>query len=257
MTELLQAKTSTGGLDFSHIKDAIFPTGTIGSGWWAINASVLSGFIVVFVLIVVALIFRLTVIKNWKVVPSGPQMFLEYLVTFFDKSAEENTEEFSVFMGPYTMGAACYICFGVLIELFGLRPAVADISACLALAMSTFVCIHCFGFVKNKQKRLLHYTNPINIVTDIAVPISLTFRLFGSVLSGLVIMDLIYIVINDIAIFILPLGLPAALSPLFTLFHAFIQAYIFAILSNIFVQEAIEHIEKTPKMKKINGKRRI
>lgn len=257
MTELTRTASASGGLDFSHIKDAIFPTGTIGSGVWAINASVISGFIVVLVLIIVALIFRFTVIKNWKVVPSGAQMFLEYIVTFFDKSAEENTEEFSVFMGPYTMGAACYICFGVLIELFGLRPAVADISACLALAMSTFVCIHCFGFVKNKHKRLLHYTNPINIVTDVAVPISLTFRLFGSVLSGLVIMDLVYMVINNIAIFILPLGLPAALSPLFTLFHAFIQSYIFAILSNIFVQEAIEHIEKKPKIKKIKGKRRI
>lgn len=246
MTELnLSARAS--GPDFSHIKDAIFPTATIGNGWWAINASVISGFIIVFAIVIVAVILRLTVIRKWKVVPTAGQMFLEYIVTFFDKSAKDNTEEFSVFMGPYTMGAACYICFGVLIELVGLRPAVADISACLALALSTFVCIHSFGFARNKYKRMIHYVNPINVVTDIAVPVSLTFRLFGSVLSGLVIMELIYIVITPLAMWILPLGLPAALSPLFTLFHAFIQAYIFAVLSNIFVQEAIEHVASSPK----------
>ena len=222
MTELFLA-ANTSGPDFSHLKDSIFPIRTIGSGWWAINASVLSGFIVVFIVILVAVVLRLTVIRKWKVVPTAGQMFLEYIVTFFDKSAADNTEEFSVFMGPYTMGAACYICFGVLIELVGLRPAVADISACLALAMSTFVCIHSFGFVRHKYKRMIHYANPINVVTDIAVPVSLTFRLFGSVLSGLVIMELIYIVITPIAIWILPLGMPAALSPLFTLFHAFIH----------------------------------
>ena len=177
-------------------------------------------------------------------------MFLEWLVAFFDKSADEMTEEYGGLMGPYTLGAAAYICCGVLIEMFGLRPAMADLGACLALALCTFLFIHTLGFAKNKARRLKHYINPINIITDLAVPVSMTFRLFGSILSGMVMMDLVYILVEGIWYIGLPLILPAILTPLFTLFHAFIQSYVFASLTLTFVQEAIEVPPKKEKKKK-------
>lgn len=158
------------------------------------------------------------------------------------------TENYSKMMGPYTFGAAAYICCGVLIEMFGLRPAIADIGACFALALCTFLFIHTLGFAKNKIRRFTHYLNPINIVTDLSVPVSMTFRLFGSILSGMVIMDMVYILVESIWYFGLPLILPAVLTPLFTLFHAFIQSYVFASLTLTFVQEAIESPPK--KLKK-------
>lgn len=242
---------------FDGLSEEIFPKKVIDLGWISINESVVSGYIVVAAILLVALILRLTVIRNWKTTPTGAQMFLEWLVCFFDKSADEMTEKYSGLMGPYTFGAAVYICCGVLIELFGLRPAIADLGACLALALTTFVFIHLLGFVKNKGRRLLHYANPINIVTDLAVPVSMTFRLFGSILSGMVIMEMVYILI--IALFdMLPvLGitvvLAAVLTPLFTLFHAFIQSYVFASLTLTFVQEAIETPPKKQKRAKKKG----
>ena len=160
------------------------------------------------------------------------------------------TEEYSGLMGPYTLGAAAYICCGVLIELFGLRPAIADVGACVALALCTFIFIHTLGFMKNKHRRLKHYLNPINIITDLAVPVSMTFRLFGSILSGMVIMDLIYIIVEGIWYTVLPVFLPAIVTPLFTLFHAFIQSYVFASLSLTFVSEAIEPVPKREKRKR-------
>ena len=177
-------------------------------------------------------------------------MFLETIVTFFDKSADDMTEEYSGLMGPYTLGAAAYICCGVLIELFGLRPAIADVCACVALALCTFLFIHTLGFAKNKQRRLKHYLNPINIITDLAVPVSMTFRLFGSILSGMVIMDLIYIVVQSIWYLGLPIVIPAILTPIFTLFHALIQSYVFASLTLTFVSEAIEPVPKKQKKKR-------
>ena len=194
---------------FDGLKDKIFPSDIFVIGGFRINNSVISGFIVVAVLLIVAVILRLTVIRHWKTTPSGAQMFLEWLVTFFDKSADEMTEEYSGLMGPYTLGAAAYICCGVLIEMFGLRPAIADIGACFALALCTFLFIHTLGFHKNKARRLLHFLNPINIVTDLSVPVSMTFRLFGSILSGMVIMDMIYILVEGIWYIGLPLILPA------------------------------------------------
>ena len=203
-----------------------------------------------FALLVVALILRLTIIRKWKTTPTGGQMFLEWLVSFFDKSADEMTEKYSGLMGPYTLGAAAYICCGVLIELFGLRPVIADVCACLSLALCSFIFIHTLGFAKNKQRRLWHYLNPINIITDLAVPVSMTFRLFGSILSGMVIMDLIYIIVEGIWYLGFPVIIPAILSPIFTLFHALIQAYVFASLSLTFVSEAIETVPKKQKKKR-------
>ena len=237
-------------VDFSGLAEKIFPKHVVEKGLFVINDSVVSGFIVVAVILIAALILRLTVIRHWKTTPTGAQMFLEWLVSFFDKSADEMTEKYSGLMGPYTLGAAAYICCGVLIEMFGLRPAIADLGACLALALCTFIFIHTLGFSKNKSRRLLHYVNPINIVTDIAVPVSMTFRLFGSILSGMVIMDMIYILVEGIWFIGLPLILPAVLTPLFTLFHAFIQSYVFASLTLTFVQEAIESPPRKPKKKK-------
>ena len=238
-------------IDFSHLADKIFPRDhVIEIGWFVVNGSVFSGFVVVVLLLLGALILRLTIIRHWKTTPTGGQMFLEWLVSFFDKSADEMTEEYSGMMGPYTLGAAAYICCGVLIELVGLRPAIADLGACFALALCSFLFIHTLGFARKKARRLLHFVNPINIITDLAVPVSMTFRLFGSILSGMVIMEMIYIIAEELWIFILPAVLPAVLTPLFTLFHALIQSYVFASLTLTFVQEAIEIPPKKPKKPK-------
>ena len=239
-----------------ELQEKIFPHNIIEKGIFVVNDSVFSGFIVVVALLLVALILRLTIIRKWKTTPTGGQMFLEWLVSFFDKSADEMTEDYGGLMGPYTLGAAAYICCGVLVELFGLRPAIADIGACVSLALCTFLFIHTLGFVTNKHRRLKHYLNPINIITDLAVPVSMTFRLFGSILSGMVIMDLIYIVVQSIWFVGLPLVIPAVVTPLFTLFHAFIQSYVFASLSLTFVSEAIEPVpkkQKKPKKSKIKA----
>lgn len=185
-------------------------------------------------ILLVCLILRLTVLKKLQNVPKKPQMILEMMVKAFDKMAKESTHEYSSFMGPYIMCAALYIALGTLVELLGFRPALADINACLALGFSTFLLINYFGLRKKRLKRLKRFINPINLITDIAVPVSLSFRLFGSIVSGLLLMELIY------SYLALSFVLPAVLSIITTLFHAFIQAYIFATLSSLFVGEAIE-----------------
>ena len=62
---------------FDGLKDKIFPSDVIVIGGFRINDSVISGFIVVFVILLAALILRLTVIRHWKTTPSAAQMFAE------------------------------------------------------------------------------------------------------------------------------------------------------------------------------------
>lgn len=80
----------------------------------------------------------------------GFQMFLEWLVAFFDKSADEMTEEYGGLMGPYTLGAAAYICCGVLIEMFGLRPAMGRPRR-MPGSRSVYLPVHPYARVCQKQ----------------------------------------------------------------------------------------------------------
>lgn len=202
--------------------------------WLAVSPSLITAVGVTVLILSVCLILRLTVLKRLKNVPGPVQSVLEMAVGAFDKMARESTHEYAGFTGPYIMAAAVYIATGTLAELLGIRPALADINGCIALGLSTFFLINFFGFKKKKIKRLARFKNPINIITDIAVPISLSFRMFGSITSGLMLMELIYSFLATSFV------LPAFVSVISTLFHAFIQAYIFATLSSLFVGEAME-----------------
>lgn len=186
-------------------------------------------------LLTICLILRLTVIKNLKNIPGKIQTFLEMIVKFYDNMARESAHEYAGFIGPYIMAAGFYICISTLVELIGFRPALSDINTCLSLGIFTFLVIGFLGFKKKGLgKRLKRYLNPINVITDFAVPVSLSFRLFGSIVSGLLIMELVYAYMATSFI------LPAFVSVITTLFHALIQAYIFSTLTSLFVGEAIE-----------------
>ena len=196
-----------------------------------VNPSYYTGFVVVCILILAAVILRLTVVRKMKRVPGKAQTILEILVGGFSRMAQG---EYAGFLGAYIMVASLYIGLGTLVELFGFRPIMADLNACFSMGVSTFLVIFFFGFKKHRVGRLKHFLNPINIVTDLAVPVSMSFRLFGSIMSGMLIMELVY------SFLFTSFVVPVLVSVLTTLFHALIQAYIFATLTTLFVAEATE-----------------
>lgn len=193
--------------------------------------------IVTAVLLIFALVVRIFFIPRFRKakVPGAFQMFLEYIVTYFNDSSTESVHRHASFVGPYVFTAATFIALTTLSELIGLRPTFSSINACVAFGLMTFVVIKIGGLrefgLKKRLKRLL---NPINIITDLSVPLSLSLRLFGAITSGFIIMELLY------ASLITSIVLPAAVSVVTTLFHAGIQAFLFATLTNIFVSEAVE-----------------
>jgi len=75
----------------------------------------------------------------------------------------------------------------------------------------------------------------MKILSDVAVPVSLACRLFGNMLGGMIVMDLLKSVLGGYAS-----GIPAVAGLYFNLFHPLIQTYIFIILSLTFINEAIE-----------------
>ena len=206
------------------MREALLPDNVhfLGLG---VNPSFYTSLIVAGVLILFAVIMRLFVIPHFTDVPGRLQSVLESIVLMFDKMNEENSAT-RAFMGAYVFSAAAYIFLGTMVELIGLRPAMADINACLALSVSTFIMIVAFGW------RTRRVRGALGALKDLTLPISMSFRLFGSISSGLLVTELVY------HFLFLSFGLPVIVGVLFTCFHALIQAYVFAILSSLFVGEA-------------------
>lgn len=202
-----------------------------------VNPSFYTSLIVAGILILFAVIMRIFVIPRFKDVPGKLQSALESIVLMFDKMNEENSDT-RAFMGAYVFSAAAYIFLGTMVELFGLRPVMGDLNACLALSVTTFLMIMIFGARAKGAKGAL------GALKDLTLPVSMSFRLFGSISSGLMVTELVY------SFLYLSFGLPVIVGVLFTCFHALIQAYVFAILSSLFVGEAA-----VPSAKKVKIKR--
>ena len=127
-------------------------------------------------------------------------------------------------------------------ELLGFRPPTSDLIVTLAMGLMTFALINYYGIRKKgiggRIKSLAKPTPvifPMKILSDVAVPVSLACRLFGNMIGGMIVMELLKSVLGGYAA-----GIPAVAGLYFNLFHPLIQTYIFVILSLTFINEAIE-----------------
>ena len=147
-----------------------------------------------------------------------------------------------------------FLALAYIAGLFGLRPPTADGNTTMGLAIMTFVMIHFFGA---KAKGPLTYAKgflepfaallPLNIMGELATPISLSFRLFGNIVGGLIIMNLLYGALGGlstklmgISIPIFQVGIPAILHIYFDLFAEILQSFIFTMLTMVFISIATE-----------------
>ena len=147
-----------------------------------------------------------------------------------------------------------FLAFANIAGLFGLRPPTADVNTTMGLAIMTFIMIHFFGAKsKGPWKYAKGFTEPfaallpLNIMGELATPISLGFRLFGNIVGGLIIMNLLYGALAGlttkfmgISIPILQIGIPAVLHIYFDLFAGILQSFIFTMLTMVFISIATE-----------------
>ena len=167
---------------------------------------------------------------------------LELLVEQMDNLTRENMGEahghkFSNYIG--TLFGFILICN--ISGLLGLRAPTADYGTTLGLALITFVLIHYNGFKYQKMKHITDLFHPlplapINIIGEFATPLSMSLRLFGNILSGTVMLGLIY--------GLLPKLLLLFGSPVLSLLHAYfdgfsgaIQTYVFCMLTMVFIAQ--------------------
>lgn len=166
-------------------------------------------------------------------------------------------------MGEYFKGFAAFIAailglsaFSSLLSLVGLYPPTSDINIVAGWAIIVFVLI---TYYKNKCGPLKYlksfaepvpFLAPLNIIGEVATPVSMAFRHYGNVLSGTVISVLIATALQGLSNIVLgwlpgffgefpflQIGLPAILSIYFDVFSGCLQAYIFAMLTMMYVAD--------------------
>lgn len=125
--------------------------------------------------------------------------------------------------------------------LFGLRAPTADYGVTLPLGLITFFLIQYNGIKANKTRhftdlfRPIWFLFPINLIGEFAVPLSLSLRLFGNVMSGTVLMGLIYGLLPRI----ITVAVPSVLHIYFDIFSGCIQAYVICMLTMVYITDKI------------------
>ncbi len=209
---------------------------------FSISQTVIYAWIVMACLIVLAVILRLTVVRRMKDVPTGVQNVLEAAVELMGKYTDSKVEGIGPGLSAYLLTAALFMVGCNFVELFGERAPTSDITMTFALALVTFILINYYGIKKKgvggRIKSLAEPTPvvfPIKLISDCAIPVSMACRLFGNILGGMIVMDLLYVALGNNAI-----GIPSIVGLYFNVFHPLIQAFIFVTLSLTFINEAVE-----------------
>ena len=190
--------------------------------------------------------------------PGRMQVVVEKLVTMLYNLVEDTMGKHNLKFAPYI--GTLFLCsiFGTLIGMTQIfRSTTADLSVTLAWALVTtglvwYHNIKNFGFLawlKGFTEPIVVMT-PMNIVSEIAQPISMAFRHFGNVAGGSVLTALIYAALAalsnllfswlpEVVATVMPpifqAGIPAFLSIYFDLFSGFVQALVFSLLTMVYV----------------------
>ena len=200
------------------------------------------------------------------------QHLAEWAVETVDHLVIEN-------MGPFFSGYSAFIiailalsALSSLLSLFGLFPPTSDINIVAGWAILVFILITHYKLKGGVLNYLKGFTEPIfvmaplNVLGEIATPVSMAFRHYGNVLSGSVISVLIAAALTAFSNLVLGwlpgflgeipflrIGLPAVLSVYFDVFSGCMQAYIFAMLTMLNVSGAFpwEAYEKRKQKKQI------
>jgi len=183
----------------------------------------------------------------------------------------ENMGEFFSGFAPFIIAILALSGVSSLLSLFGLFPPTSDINIVGGWAVLVFVLITYYKMKAGPLCYLKSFTKPvalltpINIISEVATPVSMAFRHYGNVLSGLVISVLLGSALGGLSSLLLgwlpgflgdiPLfqvGIPAVLSIYFDVFSGCLQAFIFAMLKMMYVSGGFPYDEyKERKAKKL------
>lgn len=224
-----------------------------------ITESIIMMWLIMAIISILAYIFT----RNLKKIPHGKQNITEIIVDFINNLMKNNIGHHWRPFAPYFGTVFLFLIFANTVSIFSVLPTgeqlfkitgleffekipefsftppTKDLNVTATLAiMTTLLVLFCGIGYKGLLGWMKGFLKPSPIMLPFHVldygirSLALAFRLFGNILAGFIIMELIYIFVSPI--------LPAVFSIYFDLFDGLLQAYIFVFLSSIYISEAIE-----------------
>lgn len=190
------------------------------------------------------------------------QHFAEMIVESAEKLVRGNMGEYYMGFAPFIAGIMALSAFTSLMSLVGLYPATSDVNIVGGWAILVFVIITYYKLKCGPVNYLKGFAEPvallapINFISEFATPVSMAFRHYGNVLSGIVVSALLGTALQGLSakVFswasninwlswladapLLQVGIPGVLSLYFDVFSGLLQAFIFAILTMLYVSGA-------------------
>ena len=195
---------------------------------------------------------------------SKRQAAAEFIVKTAENFVRNNMGEKWAHYTPFIASIFALSLCSSLASLVGLWSPTADVSTTMAWAIVVFVIITATkirtngigGYLKGFCDPIFVMA-PFNVLGEVFTPISMAFRHFGNIVSGTVITALVYaaLVAANHALFgwlpgavgeilsaipFLTVGVPAVISLYFDWFGSFMQAFIFCMLTMMFIASAAE-----------------
>lgn len=182
------------------------------------------------------------------------QIIAEWIVEKVDSLVKENMGEYFMGFAPFVAAILALSACSSLLSLIGLFPPTSDINITAGWAILTFILITHYKMKCGPLQYIKSFGEPVpflaplNIISEVATPVSMAFRHYGNVLSGSVISVLISALLAKLSAMVfaflpgalakvpfLRIGLPAVLSIYFDVFSGCLQAFIFAMLTMLYV----------------------
>ena len=179
--------------------------------------------------------------RSLKLVPSGWQMVVELIVNWLHGQIDAMMGKSGRFLAPFIVSLFMFL---LVSNWLGLIPTWSsptnDLNTTLALAVTVIVMVHGIGVYKKGFHYIAHFFQPvfifvvINIVEEIAKPITLACRLFGNIMAG----EILIVVLLMLMPIWMPI--PAVCWLAFSIFIGGVQAVIFTMLSMAYLANAVK-----------------
>lgn len=210
------------------------------AGKFPINWNVVRVILVVDLLL---FLFALLIFRKAKLIPSKLQIIAEEMYTFFRTLVTETIGKDKVYFTPYIITLFFFIFISNIIGIIpipGNMEPTRNLNVPLGLGIMVITIVH-FSAIKQKGfgtylkdfAEPMPFMVPLNIMSELGSCVSISFRLFGNILGGAIII----LVVSNLTRFIL---LPVGLNLFFGLFIGTVQAFVFTMLALSYTAVAIK-----------------
>ncbi|WP_412031499.1 F0F1 ATP synthase subunit A [Metamycoplasma buccale] len=245
--------------------DRIFKLHWFGNNEITENQIFTMAFLIVIVFVLSILIFIAVKRQKANKTPNAAILMVESMITKADNYASDLSENRLDKANPFFISLFIFLFFGNLLSLFGLAPLGSALSAVLAATFVVWLTTMGLNLIYQKFSFLIKLINPLEVAGNFSPLISLTFRMFGNIVGGVVLITLLHAFLNNIWIKIIkvdgnnplatinPAGILITpfLNLYFDLFAGAIQAFVFMTLTISYWMQAAEVSIKEKHKKKI------